>query len=396
MTTVKKLLILTLTVLLALVPLAGCGDTAPAGDDASIDYDAVYGPVLGQIYDTIMAAAMSDWDFTVEDGMTGVWEAATWADVPEDALNNVAYTMEDLSGDGVKELVICNTSFGEETADGWKTKGVEIIGLYTVKDGEPLMVLEGWGRNAYNMLPDGRIYNWGSGGAAYSMFGVGHLSEDGTEFVTEDFYFSYDNPNGSGDYGDILYYHNTTGEWGEEGMDEEISEDDYWQLSQDLTAELHEFDVTTMLKFAQDKGLPTNDGVGATVDLSDDNPAVRADWAEEVLADLGGSYYEYSFGDSANANIVFGPAGNEEVKNFAVLSLTLEDVTPGGVPIYDTQEVYSLGELTAEKPLLVHFDFIGDIPNNGIKYCDASGACHYFTVSESGYDGSVVLAPFIP
>ena len=394
MTTVKKLLILTLTVLFTLMPLAGCG-SAPAGGDAPVDYEDIYAPILEKMYNLIMTDNADIMDIDFDDGTIGVWETVNWADTKEDGLSNVGYTIEDLNGDGVEELVISSTWVGTESEDGWTVKSSDILALYTVKDGEPYFVFEGWGRNGYNMMGDGRIYNWGSNGAAYSIFSVNHLSDDCTELIVDDYYFTYDDPDGE-EY-DLKFYHNTTGEWGEEGMDEEIDEDTYWELQQEYTSDLHEFEVITFLRYAQDSGLPTRgEDSDDSGDVSDEECAVRADWGYEVLADLGGNYYEYSFGDSANADIVFGPAGSESVKNFSVLSLTLQDVDDAGVPTYDIEEVYTLDKLTAEKPLLVYFDFIGDIPNNGIKYCDENGVCHYFTVSESGYDGSVVLAPFMP
>ncbi len=387
----KKLLVLTLTMLLALVPLTGCGG-GTGGGDVPVDYDDIYAPILEKLYNVIMAENPDDVDF--EDGTVGVWETANWADMKADALADVGYTIEDLNGDGVEELIICSAFAGSENEDGWTVKANEILALYTVKDGEPYFVFEGWGRNGYNMMEDGRIYNWGSAGAAYSIYSVNHLSEDATELIVDDYYFTYDDPDGA-DWYSLKHYHNTTGVWGEDGMDEEIDEDTYWDIQHELTANLHDFTIITFLKYAEDSGLPTSNEEGIASDM-DDTCAVEADWVDETVADYGGSYYEYSFGDSANAQIIFTPAPGETVKNFAILSLTLEDVTDGGVPIYDTTEVYSIDELTAGRPMIVHFEFLGDIPNNGIKYCDAGGTCHYYTVGESGYDGSVILSPFIP
>ena len=58
------------------------------------------------------------------------------------------------------------------------------------------------------------------------------------------------------------------------------------------------------------------------------------------------------------------------------------------------EEIYSAGDVSAEKPLLVKLTFIGSIPNYGISYEDNSGAVKKFTISQSGFDGSLELTPF--
>ena len=70
-------------------------------------------------------------------------------------------------------------------------------------------------------------------------------------------------------------------------------------------------------------------------------------------------------------SILFSPPA--VLKNFKVLLLTFKDYTDAGA-IFDQEEIYSAGDVSAEKPLLVKLTFIGSIPNYGISYEDNSGA----------------------
>ena len=89
-------------------------------------------------------------------------------------------------------------------------------------------------------------------------------------------------------------------------------------------------------------------------------------------------------------SILFSPPA--VLKNFKVLLLTFKDYTDAGA-IFDQEEIYSAGDVSAEKPLLVKLTFIGSIPNYGISYEDNSGAVKKFTISQSGFDGSLELTP---
>ena len=97
----------------------------------------------------------------------GVKEAA-YGIVPESRLSKIGYCIEDISGDGIPELIIAEIDHSR------------IVLLYTCVDGAPKFVLRGWGRNRYYLLDDGLLYHEGSSGAQYSTRSVSQLSEDGT------------------------------------------------------------------------------------------------------------------------------------------------------------------------------------------------------------------------
>ena len=91
------------------------------------------------------------------------------------------------------------------------------------------------------------------------------------------------------------------------------------------------------------------------------------------------------------AGVVFSV--NNPIKNFKVLSLYLKDFSDGK-PIFLVKELYTKEVFRPDRQLLVKFSFIGSIPNNGISYTDGNGKTRYYSISESGMDGSLVFVEF--
>lgn len=380
-TMARKTAILLLVCLMAFMTAAcGGGAAAPAGD-SSPDYEEIYDPVLRLMYDTIMCDP-STYEF--DDGTMGIWESTNWLDVRIEALMSVGYTMKDLNGDDIPELLICATN----AYDNESHEGRNILAMYTISDDEPQLVIEGTARDAYALLGDGRIYNIGSGGAAYAIYGTYELSEDGLELKPLDYYFSYLDPEEPAeDFEDMFFYHNTTGIWGEDGMDEEISELDFVTNGEALENLIEVIEVKDFLDYALDKNLDTT--------MEDEGFIVRADWAEDVLADLDGEFIEYISGEPDTVQVVFGPSGFARVYDFTLLNLTLEDIDDEGNVTYDVEEVYKLEELTAAEPLCADMPMIPDaVPNSGVKYTDEAGVDHYLALNQSGYDGSLFFTEF--
>ena len=97
---------------------------------------------------------------------------------PKERLNRIGYKIEDISGDGIPELII--GEIDHEHPD----RGSRIVLIFTYVDGEAKFVLKGWSRSRYYLLDDGLLYHEGSGGAAYSILTISRLSEDGTSRKT--------------------------------------------------------------------------------------------------------------------------------------------------------------------------------------------------------------------
>ena len=114
----------------------------------------------------------------------------------EDPLETLGYAVEDLSGDGVPELVIGFLS----------DHSILQYAVYTLVDRRPQVVFED---------EEGSLGYLGNGSFHYVVSlptGMGQgtvsLSQDGTQILWEDFYFTLDDIFGGGT---VTIYHNTTG-----------------------------------------------------------------------------------------------------------------------------------------------------------------------------------------
>jgi hypothetical protein len=118
-----------------------------------------------------------------------------------DLMEDIGYVLDDMSGDGIPELVI-------GTDEDYEGDGDEsyIYNVFTLKDNQPLTVFGGSARSSYRWMHNGHFCYWGSGGAMITLMGENHLSKDGQEIIWDDFYFT-DEKTG----GEIGIYHNTSG-----------------------------------------------------------------------------------------------------------------------------------------------------------------------------------------
>ena len=84
----------------------------------------------------------------------------------------------------------------------------------------------------------------------------------------------------------------------------------------------------------------------------------------------------------------------DEVADFCILSLFLKDMDQEGKPVFLVKEEYRQETLPIGWPVMAVLTFYGDIPNCGICYTDTNGETHYYALSMSGLDGSLVLSEF--
>ena len=82
---------------------------------------------------------------------------------------SVGYTLLDLDGNGIQELLIGTTDYYMET-------NPILFDVYTISNGILSRVFISWGRNRHYLLDDMRIYNEGSSGAAYNSYVLYSLS----------------------------------------------------------------------------------------------------------------------------------------------------------------------------------------------------------------------------
>ena len=347
--------------------------SGPSAQEPSVEpepFDALvaYAPVLDENCDLLLQGLRDCAEYA--NVSPGVWETAGWGE-PETRLAQTGYALADLNEDGVPELLI------GDIADGANL----LYGGYSFKDGAPVCFLEGWARNRYQWLGNGRFYNAGSSGAAYSAFGTFRLSADGTELLCEDFYFTDDKPDGGTG---VVSFHNTSGAWDTAASEQTgLSDEAFWALSDEYEAQcLH----VELMPFSTYPYVPA------------DASKVRADYLEDVSDSLTGYVNAADlFGDvfptdaAYETTVVFRAI--EDVRNFRVLALTFLDVDEAGHASFEQSELFTLPELRADEALAVPMSFPGDIPSNGFSYEDADGTTRLFTLSMSGMDGSLVVAP---
>lgn len=103
-----------------------------------------------------------------------------------------------------------------------------------------------------------------------------------------------------------------------------------------------------------------------------------------------GGHDEFNLNDDEmTVKVVFSTEST--VTDFRVLSISMQDYDDSGNFTFAAEELFTLAELTPERPLEAGLQFIGTIPNNGISFVDPDGNTKYYAVDMSGRDGSLFL-----
>jgi len=347
------------------------GETAESGTssaetDDTVNYEALYKPVL----DDFFRLASGEYDENnIPEGGTALLEGNGWNE-NNAMLWDSGYMIRDLSGDGVPELLI-GSAAGEEYD---VVAGTMIYALFTAVDCQAKLTLEGAFRNAYCILEDGSIFNQGSGGAAYHIFGLYDLTVDGTALTCRDYWFTHEK---DGNFEDIRRWYNTVGEM-DPAVSEELSMtlDEFFAKEEELAKQRKVLDLTT---FAEYGGLEKPEYA--------ENPTVSAVYGNDYT----GEYDSFVADDTDYAvDVVF--TTDTALQDFKVIALTLNEITDDGYVSFFFEELYTYGELTPDKGLSVKMSLPETIPFYGISYTDGAGTDRVFSVNLSGFDGSVYLA----
>ena len=187
-----------------------------------VDSEAVYGDVLKEIYDVIVS--FGD-ETEIKDGMYGVYMASMALD--DAATDTIGYVFLDLNEDGIDELLVgCF-----EKPDSAQLKN-ELYAVYTYDGQKAVQLLEGVSRSAYSLTDTSSFYYYGSSGAAYSIFGEFELTSDG-KLSCRDYYFTHEK---NGDFSDIGFFYNNTGEWDiQKSQELDIDSDAFYEIQNDLS-----------------------------------------------------------------------------------------------------------------------------------------------------------------
>ena len=106
-------------------------------------------------------------------GEFGIGETEMYSD-----FNSLGYLLQDISGDGIPELIIGSL----ESPQDEYVRGV-IYGLFTLKNDYPARVLASGARSRFRLYPDNLILNDGSGGASSQIATLHRFNGTGKEFV---------------------------------------------------------------------------------------------------------------------------------------------------------------------------------------------------------------------
>ena len=245
-------------------PKEEAGGEPAAESEAEPDYEACYAPVL----DEVLAVVTDGYDYDREYRYVsnGLMEKCMYPG-DEDLTEAVGFLLEDMSGDGIPELLIgCDETYGDGAPQS------TIFNLFTLKEEEPFSVFEGWARSSYRPMEDAHFYYCGSGGAAITLFGENHLSEDGTEILWDDFYFSDEK-----DGGEVGLYHNTSGIFdAKESEEVQMSQDTFFKKMDDYEAKCIRISWTPIGSYAGKSGSTESTG-GKSTSVSPEKE-LAGDW----------------------------------------------------------------------------------------------------------------------
>lgn len=215
------------------------GNTEDAGaatpeKSLKTDYAQIYSKVLDEFHALI--ASGSDGSVTVE-GEGGVGEAIR-SNEEDDNFAIVGYAIEDFSGDGIPELIIGDTVYGST-----------IYTMYSCANGEPRCILESYYRSRYSWMGENEFFYEGSGGAIYSIFAHYTISPDGGELLCQDYYFSHETDE---TFEEIGFYRNTSGEMEPEVSTMLSSEEEFWELQEELRDRVQEIELIPFSEYKPD------------------------------------------------------------------------------------------------------------------------------------------------
>ena len=328
-------------------------EPAPEPEPEPVDYREVYRETLDRFASMLRSG---DPEQAEGDGTAGIMEMLIWRD-GEQALALTGYTIEDISGDSVPELLI-----GEiEEEHGHIGSGTIYAGFSCV-EGKVICFLEGWARSSYQWLGEGRFSYLGSGGAMSSAFGLFELANDGSELICKEFCFTEEKPDAPGE---IAYYRNTTGTWETDASEELTVEDDFfWQKLEELTAEEQPIDLTPFAEYP-------------------DAPVLHAHWAEES-------------GDALIVEGVSSPAyvrltTESPLSDLRLVELTELSIDDDGRLRFQPKVCGTRERLLPGEEMTLGVEFPGDTPHYGIVFTDGDGVMHLCAIAESGMDGSLIL-----
>jgi hypothetical protein len=121
---------------------------------------------------------------------------------------------------------------------------------------------------------------------------------------------------------------------------------------------------------------------------------VSVDYASDEILDKYDSYDEYVEPEDSSYQVKVIFTTSAPVKDFKFLEGSFVGGEDNNLSFNASNVLYSIDELSPEKPLVIGTVFHGDFPTRGISFVDESNTTRYFTLMMSGKDGSLFLGEF--
>ncbi len=330
-------------------------------------YLASYRPILDDYYET--AYFLDEYEVNPSNyGIVGAEEVVRVFDNREDALDAIGYCLPDLNGDDIPELVIGDISYPEVD---------NILAIYTLVENEPVMVANGMARSRWRLTSDGKLFNFGSSGASYSIFSIYEMTEDefGPELVRVEGYFSVYSDS---EEKDVYYQCNEGSEGDFDTTNATLLKDDsdaFWAREIEMEDRCITPDYLSLSSF--DASMFDYDIYAAFAGYN------SLEQFEAYYIDNTDDYY-----------LDVAVVGLDEVKDLEFLRLIAKD--EDGEAGFTSEIADKKDVLNKDEGVILKIVFEGDLPEYAVKYTDKDGNERICAIELSGYDGSLLLTELTP
>lgn len=354
--------------------LFGCGEEKQAAQAApsstpqavqtvKVDYAQQYAPIMESAYAFVLKNGEE------KEGFNSLAEVKQFNGAQK-AGDIIGYTLQDISGDGVPELIL-------GYADAKKGQGSyssEIYAIYTLVDGKPQLQFEAWFKDRLRLLKGKTLFMQGTSGAVESY--TGRFALEGTKKKCLDFFFTKPDEHNPQQ---IIVYHNQNGTSDPKQSEKaSVTLDELGDMGSDFSFE--------PLEFLQLKNYPQQGFKGLA------KKHINIAWQKDSKLDLAQAERFSAPNAAPSAKVVL--TSDEALKNFKVLGLDVANIDDSGKISYNVKDLYTKDSLPKNTPFVLTLTTFESIPYTGISFEDDLGRVRRFAVEQSGMDGSVSLSEF--
>lgn len=352
----------------------------PTATEPPFDAARAYLDTLEYFYQYML---MDNPELDYELGNAGIWEQIVHEN-SEDMLEKTGFAIIDLSGDGLPELMI--GYIDEEISPD--SLGTLTYAVFALKDNQPVLTVQGWFRNTHYYHSDGRFKQFGSNGWMHYVSGIYKLSLDGLTLNCEHYFFTWEKDE---TLTEIVNYYNTICK-DDRSLSVELSEEETIQKNVELYIEpvpIELIPFADLPQWQEEHGFPR-------IEITPTNPAdaiVTVDYAGQNILNGRDRYSKVMIHATQPPEILIVKV-SKTVTDFKYFEISLTDCVEDKCYFDIVEEIDSTNSVSPELPVLIGIGFRGSIPDRGISFVDETGTTRYYSINQSGKDGSVFLLEF--